>query len=138
MYESACSAYENALDLKRSTVGASIKTEDCLSPVATAPDWPTTGCAYRFACNSTFQQLKQSVEKAKAALQDRGGYLSSAASAFGELTTAASFCASSRTVNHHPQLDHLLTEELRDDVLHEKRSHGKISVFFFFYYSYQC
>lgn len=48
-------------------------------------DW--AGCAYRFACNSsTFEQLKQSVEKAKAALQDRGGY-----SAFSDLASAP-FC----------------------------------------------
>lgn len=54
----------------------------------------------RFACNSTFEQLKQSVEKAKAALQDRGSYLSSC-----DLGTSP-FCPatpSSRTpVSSHP------------------------------------
>lgn len=119
MYESSCS-YGSALDLKRVGSGPTIKTEECLSPSAAPTDW-TTGCAYRFACNSTFQQLKQSVEKAKAALQDRNGYLSSAAP-FGDFS-ASPFCTPSRTANH-TQLD-LLQEELRDDVLHEKRSHGR-------------
>lgn len=120
MYDSSCS-YGSALDLKRVGSGPAIKTEECLSPTSTSTDW-TTGCAYRFACNSTFQQLKQSVEKAKAALQDRNSYLTSA-TAFGDFSSSP-FCTPSRTTNHHhTQLD-LLPEELRDDVLHEKRSHG--------------
>ncbi|XKL60174.1 hypothetical protein PGB90_001190 [Kerria lacca] len=117
MYESSCS-YGSALDLKRVGSGPTIKTEECLSPSSGTTDW-TTGCAYRFACNSTFQQLKQSVEKAKAALQDRNNYLTSA-TAFGDFST--SFCNPSRTTNHHTQLD-LLSDEFRDDVLNEKRSH---------------
>ncbi|XP_065214256.1 DNA-binding protein D-ETS-3 isoform X3 [Planococcus citri] len=124
MYESSCS-YGSALDLKRVGSGPTIKTEECLSPSSAPTDW-TTGCAYRFACNSTFQQLKQSVEKAKAALQDRNSYLTSA-TAFGEFS-ASPFCTPSRTSNHHhTQLD-ILQEELRDDVLHEKRSHGFTSM----------
>lgn len=75
MYESSCS-YQSALDLKRVS-SCNIKSEDCMGG-----DW--AGCAYRF---STFEQLKQSVEKAKAALQDRGGY-----SAFSDLATSP-FCA---------------------------------------------
>lgn len=68
MYENSCS-YE----LKRGGI-----KEEC-----NGSDW--AGCAYRFACNSsTFEQLKQSVEKAKAALVDRGGYLA-ASSAFTDL-----------------------------------------------------
>ncbi|XP_039287525.1 DNA-binding protein D-ETS-3 isoform X2 [Nilaparvata lugens] len=73
MYDSSCS-YQSALELKRM-----VKSEsDCSAAAAAAApgDWP--GCAYRFACNSsTFEQLKQSVEKAKAALQDRhaAGYI---------------------------------------------------------------
>lgn len=59
----------------------------------------------RFACNSTFEQLKQSVEKAKAALQDRGSYLSSC-----DLGTSP-FCPatpSSRTpVSSHPTTNSL-------------------------------
>lgn len=121
MYESSCS-YGSALDLKRVGSGPAIKTEECSSPNSTSADW-TTGCAYRLACNSTFQQLKQSVEKAKAALQDRGSYLTSAG-AFADFGTP-SFCTPGRTTNHHhTQLD-LLPEEFRDNVLHEKRSHGK-------------
>jgi hypothetical protein len=63
MYESSCS-YQGALELKRSsgsTCPLGIKTEE----FGTAADWP----AYRFCNPSTFEQLKQSVEKAKAALQ---------------------------------------------------------------------
>lgn len=37
-------------------------------------NWPYRG----LSCGSTFQQLKQSVEKAKQALADRGGYLAGA------------------------------------------------------------
>lgn len=121
MYESSCS-YGSALDLKRVGAGPPIKTEECFSPNATAADW-TTGCAYRFACNSTFQQLKQSVEKAKAALQDRNSYLTTATAAFGDFG-ASPFCNTSRNTTHHTQLD-LLPDDLRDDVMHEKRSQSK-------------
>lgn len=65
MYESSCS-YQGALELKRSTSTScplGIKSEEFSS----ATDWP----AYRFCNPSTFEQLKQSVEKAKAALQVR-------------------------------------------------------------------
>lgn len=65
MYESSCS-YQGAIELKRSASTAcplGIKTEEFSS----AADWP----AYRFCNPSTFEQLKQSVEKAKAALQVR-------------------------------------------------------------------
>lgn len=85
MYESSCSYHHQvsgaALELKRAgapgLTGGSIKAEDCgatLGITATTPtavgspdphDWTAP---YRF-CNSTFEQLKQSVEKAKAALQ---------------------------------------------------------------------
>ncbi|XP_075229113.1 DNA-binding protein D-ETS-3-like [Lycorma delicatula] len=100
MYESSCS-YQSALELKR------IKSEDCVTVGGgSAGDWP--GCAYRFACNSsTFEQLKQSVEKAKAALQDRGGY-----SAFSDLATSP-FCPSARPTN---------TQDLLHDS--EKRNSG--------------
>ena len=93
MYEGSCS-YQSALDLKRvasgcSTTVSAIKTEDCMNVAAGlgTNDW--AGCAYRFACNSsTFEQLKQSVEKAKAALQDRGNYLA-ASSAFSDFATSS-------------------------------------------------
>lgn len=129
MYESSCS-YGSALDLKRVGSGPTIKTEECLSPTSAPTDW-TTGCAYRFACNSTFQQLKQSVEKAKAALQDRNSYLTSA-TAFGDFSSSP-FCTPSRSSNHHTQLD-ILQEELRDDVLHEKRSHGMFVCLFVLFF----
>ncbi|XP_077302020.1 DNA-binding protein D-ETS-3 [Arctopsyche grandis] len=69
MYESSCS-YGGALELKR----GALKEE----PWATG-EWPP----YRLH-QSTFEQLKQSVEKAKAALQDRSGFLGTA-SAFSDL-----------------------------------------------------
>ncbi|XP_049818796.1 DNA-binding protein D-ETS-3 isoform X2 [Aethina tumida] len=78
MYESSCS-YQGALELKRSTTTTcplGIKTEE----FGSAADWP----AYRFCNPSTFEQLKQSVEKAKAALQDRSGFFGNG-SAFSDL-----------------------------------------------------
>lgn len=69
MYESSCS-YQGALELKRSSTSAyslGIKSEE----FGTAGDWP----AYRFCNPSTFEQLKQSVEKAKAALQVSTDYI---------------------------------------------------------------
>ncbi|KAJ3661220.1 hypothetical protein Zmor_005627 [Zophobas morio] len=83
MYESSCS-YQGALELKRSsgsTCPLGIKTEE----FGTAADWP----AYRFCNPSTFEQLKQSVEKAKAALQDRSGFLGTG-SAFSDLYSGVS------------------------------------------------
>ncbi|XP_037978151.2 DNA-binding protein D-ETS-3 isoform X1 [Plutella xylostella] len=68
MYESSCS-YAGALELKRSA----LKEEPW-----PAAEWPP----YRLH-QSTFEQLKQSVEKAKAALQDRSGLLGTA-TAFGD------------------------------------------------------
>ncbi|XP_028043131.1 DNA-binding protein D-ETS-3 isoform X2 [Bombyx mandarina] len=68
MYESSCS-YAGALELKRSA----LKEEPW-----PASEWPP----YRLH-QSTFEQLKQSVEKAKAALQDRSGLLGTA-TAFGD------------------------------------------------------
>ncbi|KAK6627677.1 hypothetical protein RUM44_010156 [Polyplax serrata] len=106
MYEGSCS-YQSALDLKRVTSGCStgvsaIKTEDCMNVAGLGTnDW--AGCAYRFACNSsTFEQLKQSVEKAKAALQDRGNYLA-ASSAFSDFATS-SFTSGPRTNENLPDL----------------------------------
>lgn len=81
MYESSCS-YQSALDVKRappSPLSSIIKTEDFAFTQNTT-DWSS----YRFH-QSTFEQLKQSVEKAKAALQDRT-FLGST-SAFSDLYT---------------------------------------------------
>ncbi|XP_017481175.1 PREDICTED: DNA-binding protein D-ETS-3-like [Rhagoletis zephyria] len=80
MYENSCS-YQTALDLKRVSPPtlAQVKTEDCLPLGQCSPDWST----YRFH-QSTFEQLKQSVEKAKAALQDRSGFFG-ASSAFSDI-----------------------------------------------------
>jgi len=77
MYENSCS-YQTALDLKRVSPPtlAQVKTEDCLTLGQCSPDWTS----YRFH-QSTFEQLKQSVEKAKAALQDRSSFFG-ASSAF--------------------------------------------------------
>lgn len=53
---------------------AQVKSEDCFGLTQCSPDW----ASYRFH-QSTFEQLKQSVEKAKAALQDRTSFLGSSA-----------------------------------------------------------
>ncbi|KPU79008.1 uncharacterized protein Dana_GF23517, isoform C [Drosophila ananassae] len=80
MYENSCS-YQTALDLKRVSPPslAQVKTEDCLTLGQCSPDWTS----YRFH-QSTFEQLKQSVEKAKAALQDRSSFFG-AGSAFSDI-----------------------------------------------------
>lgn len=140
MYESSCS-YQSALDLKRVAASAAaaqlnIKTEvgaDCGpmsgGAMASAPggDW-ASGC-YRFAAGlpaatSTFEQLKQSVEKAKAALQSpsaasavpqvNGGYLS-AASVFGDLAAPLTGFARDEPLRGHTRIH-------QDD--DHKRSHS--------------
>ena len=120
MYESSCS-YQSALDLKRVTSGCAtavsgIKTEDCMNVASLGTnDW--AGCAYRFACNSsTFEQLKQSVEKAKAALQDRGNYLA-ASSAFSDLASSPFSSA--------PRGNDSLPEHRREEISSDKRSQSK-------------
>lgn len=65
MYESSCS-YQTTLDLKPAL--SQIKSEEGLAQC------PTEWTSYRFH-PSTFEQLKQSVEKAKAALHDRTTFL---------------------------------------------------------------
>lgn len=84
MYESSCS-YQSALDLKRTSTSPSssiIKSEDFNFTQS-----PTEWNAYGFH-QSTFERLKQSVEKAKAALQDRTTFLGSS-SAFSELYSSS-------------------------------------------------
>lgn len=73
MYDSTSCSYAGALDLKGPTVNASAGGGVATSAVK-QENWPYRG----LACGSTFQQLKQSVEKAKQALADRGGYLAGA------------------------------------------------------------
>lgn len=97
MYESSCS-YQTALDLKRTSpiaqviawqfnskrnffsskcnpsILVQVKSEECFGLTQCSPDW----ASYRFH-QSTFEQLKQSVEKAKAVLQDRTGFLGTSA-----------------------------------------------------------
>ena len=129
MYESSCS-YQSALDLKRVSAACppampAIKSEDCMSAglSGTAGDW-AAGCAYRFACNSsTFEQLKQSVEKAKAALQDRSSYLA-ASSAFSDLATSP-FAPPPR---NNAATQDPLQDARRDDTItsvSDKRTHSK-------------
>ncbi|KDR18297.1 DNA-binding protein D-ETS-3 [Zootermopsis nevadensis] len=104
-----------------------IKSEDCMSAglSGTAGDW-AAGCAYRFACNSsTFEQLKQSVEKAKAALQDRGSYLA-ASSAFSDLASSP-FAPPPR---NNAATQDLLQDTRRDDAMSsvsDKRTHTNVS-----------
>ncbi|XP_065339386.1 DNA-binding protein D-ETS-3 isoform X2 [Cloeon dipterum] len=132
MYESSCS-YQSALDLKRVAASAAaaqlnIKTEVGVDsgPMGSGGvaathggDWASGCAAYRFAglpgSTSTFEQLKQSVEKAKAALQSpsaasavpqvngAAGYLS-AASVFGDLTSPLSGFARDESVRGHTRI----------------------------------
>lgn len=84
MYDSASCSYAGALDLKGHTGavggggvaggGGGVVTAVGVGVKQEANNWPYRG----LACGSTFQQLKQSVEKAKQALVDRGGYLAGA------------------------------------------------------------
>lgn len=88
MYDSASCSYAGALDLKgpTSAAGASSVAAGAAGSVGGGAGvagvagtikqeaWPYRG----LSCGSTFQQLKQSVEKAKQALADRGGYLAGA------------------------------------------------------------
>ncbi|XP_043478785.1 transcriptional regulator ERG homolog isoform X1 [Leptopilina heterotoma] len=74
MYDSSSCSYTAALDLKGATANAGIATGVAITSGVKQESW-----SYRsLACGSTFQQLKQSVEKAKQALADRGGYLAGA------------------------------------------------------------
>ncbi|XP_053674711.1 DNA-binding protein D-ETS-3-like [Anopheles nili] len=96
MYESSCS-YQTALDLKRGAsplVTHQVKSEDCLG-LTQCTDWGT----YRFH-QSTFEQLKQSVEKAKAALQDRTSFLGSS-SAFSDIYSSPRLTESLENVITH-------------------------------------
>lgn len=93
MYDSASCSYTGALDLKGASSGGNNSGAGggasggtggngggggSVVSVSTGgvkqENWPYRG----LACGSTFQQLKQSVEKAKQALVDRGGYLAGA------------------------------------------------------------
>ncbi|ETN60645.1 DNA-binding protein D-ETS-3 [Anopheles darlingi] len=96
MYESSCS-YQTALDLKRGAsplVSHQVKSEDCLG-LTQCTDWGS----YRFH-QSTFEQLKQSVEKAKAALQDRTSFLGSS-SAFSDIYSSPRLTESLENVITH-------------------------------------
>lgn len=70
MYDSTSCSYAGALDLK----GAGSGTVASAGSGVKQENWPYRG----LACGIPFQQLKQSVEKAKQALADRGGYLAGA------------------------------------------------------------
>ncbi|KXJ79374.1 hypothetical protein RP20_CCG001136 [Aedes albopictus] len=97
MYESSCS-YQTALDLKRAAsplITHQVKSEDCLGLTQCATDWGS----YRFH-QSTFEQLKQSVEKAKAALQDRTVFLGSS-SAFSDIYSSPRLTESLENVISH-------------------------------------
>lgn len=75
MYDSTSCSYAGALDQKGSSgAGVAAAEVSVASSSIKQENWPYRG----LACGSTFQQLKQSVEKAKQALTDRGGYLAGA------------------------------------------------------------
>jgi hypothetical protein len=110
MYESSCS-YQSALDLKRA--------ENDFSVLKRAPSSPSSSIikseefsfpqnaewtSYRFH-QSTFEQLKQSVEKAKAALQDRT-FLGST-SAFSDLYTVPRLNDSQENISSSTLSNHI-------------------------------
>ncbi|KZC08266.1 hypothetical protein WN55_09169 [Dufourea novaeangliae] len=76
MYDSASCSYAGALELKGSSgAGAAAAAAAGVTAAGVKQEnWPYRG----LTCGSTFQRLKESVDKAKQALADRGGYLSGA------------------------------------------------------------
>ncbi|KOX69428.1 hypothetical protein WN51_05591 [Melipona quadrifasciata] len=75
MYDSASCSYAGALELKgASGAGAAAAAAGVTAAGVKQENWPYRG----LTCGSTFQRLKESVDKAKQALADRGGYLSGA------------------------------------------------------------
>lgn len=91
MYDSSSCSYTAALDLKGPSGAGALATGVSITSSSVKQEtWPYRG----LACDSTFQQLKQSVEKAKQALADRGGYL---AGAFSSPSRANSTSISSTT-----------------------------------------
>ncbi|KAG5319607.1 ETS3 protein, partial [Pseudoatta argentina] len=76
MYDSASCSYAGALELKgASGAGAAAAAAAGVTAAGVKQEnWPYRG----FTCGSTFQRLKESVDKAKQALADRSGYLAGA------------------------------------------------------------
>lgn len=76
MYDSASCSYAGALELKgASGAGAAAAAAAGVTAVGVKQEnWPYRG----LTCGSTFQRLKESVDKAKQALADRSGYLAGA------------------------------------------------------------
>lgn len=82
MYDSASCSYAGALELKGTSSGSGgAVTAAAVAAVGVTAaagvkqeNWPYRG----LTCGSTFQRLKESVDKAKQALADRGGYLAGA------------------------------------------------------------
>lgn len=75
MYDSASCSYAGALELKgASGTGAGAAAAAAAAAGVKQENWPYRG----LTCGSTFQRLKESVDKAKQALADRGGYLAGA------------------------------------------------------------
>ncbi|EFN66243.1 hypothetical protein EAG_10151 [Camponotus floridanus] len=76
MYDSASCSYAGALELKgASGAGAAAAAPAGVTAAGVKQEnWPYRG----LTCGSTFQRLKESVDKAKQALADRSGYLAGA------------------------------------------------------------
>lgn len=76
MYDSASCSYAGALELKgASGAGAAAAAAAGVTAAGVKQEnWPYRG----LTCGSTFQRLKESVDKAKQALADRSGYLAGA------------------------------------------------------------
>ncbi|XP_055612212.1 DNA-binding protein D-ETS-3 isoform X3 [Uranotaenia lowii] len=120
MYESSCS-YQTALDLKRAAsplITHQVKSEDCLGLTQCATDWGS----YRFH-QSTFEQLKQSVEKAKAALQDRTAFLGSS-SAFSDIYTSPRLTESLENVITHSSSNNNNTSSSNNNATNSSNSNN--------------
>lgn len=74
MYDSASCSYAGALELKGASGAAGAAAAGVTAAGVKQENWPYRG----LTCGSTFQRLKESVDKAKQALADRGGYLAGA------------------------------------------------------------
>ncbi|TGZ46045.1 Uncharacterized protein DBV15_09724 [Temnothorax longispinosus] len=74
MYDSASCSYAGALELKGASGAGAAAAAGVTAAGVKQENWPYRG----LTCGSTFQRLKESVDKAKQALADRSGYLAGA------------------------------------------------------------
>lgn len=115
MYDSASCSYAGALELKGASgaAGAAAAAASVTAAGVKQENWPYRG----LTCGSTFQRLKESVDKAKQALADRSGYLAGAFSPPPRATPSAISPTASITGKRDFSLFHV---PLRDSRPHLK------------------